>query len=87
MGSSACPSFQLLNTGFVNICIHNSLFGSWLSLQMKSLKPFVASPIILTGFLGYVWTNDGFLEHNAWNSFGLARLPHHPQYDDYRGKL
>ncbi|BBG97794.1 DHHC-type zinc finger family protein [Prunus dulcis] len=62
--------------------------GSITVLVIGTTRPFYACLVCNTRmlvFYSYVWTNDGFLEHNAWNSFGLARLPHHPQYDDYRG--
>uniref|UniRef100_A0A3N7FTM2 S-acyltransferase n=1 Tax=Populus trichocarpa TaxID=3694 RepID=A0A3N7FTM2_POPTR len=29
------------------------------------------------------WSNDVWLEHNIWNSFGLAYLPHVLQYDNH----
>lgn len=57
--------------------IHPNKYGLWSNFTENFFLDFYV--------LDYLCGDDDLLELDSWNSLGLACLPHHSKYDNYRG--
>lgn len=59
---------------------------SYILIKLLSLVKFYSEKYLLNFYvLGHLRGDDDLLELDSWNSSGLAYLPHHSKYDNYRG--